>query len=96
MVRRTLTQVEASLLEAKFSGRWEERVLDSEGRIYVDHSMAIFKPLVDYLRNKCYETQGSLAEPPLIKNFGGNQDLFKELLHIFEHYGLFAVSYPYH
>lgn len=49
--RGTLTQLKGSLLEAMFSGRWEKSVdLDSNGRVFLDFTPAVFRLLLSHLR----------------------------------------------
>lgn len=49
--RQTLLLVPGSMLEAIFSGRWERSLQrDSEGRVFIDYTPAVFQLLLSHLR----------------------------------------------
>lgn len=49
--RHTLTQVDGSLLEAMFSGRWEGSLCrDAEGHVFLDVDPALFAAILNHLR----------------------------------------------
>ncbi|CAB9499811.1 SH3KBP1-binding protein 1 [Seminavis robusta] len=55
--RRTLTQVEGSLLASQFSGRWDEGLAKTkEGRFFIDQPPHLFEKLINFLRMKANET----------------------------------------
>ena len=46
VLRRTLTQFEGSLLESKFSGRWDDSLeKDADGNFFIDQPARLFVPL---------------------------------------------------
>jgi len=48
VLRRTLTQVEGSLLASMFSGRWDDNMTkDKEGNFFIDQPADLFVPLVN-------------------------------------------------
>jgi hypothetical protein len=51
VLRRTLTQVEGSLVASMHSGRWDDSLLakSNEGRFFIDQPTELSIPLVDYL-----------------------------------------------
>ena len=49
--RRVLTHFPGSLLAAQFSGRWKNES-NEEGEYFIDESMVLFEPLVNFLRRK--------------------------------------------
>jgi len=51
VLRNLLTQFEGSMLEAKFSGRWDDSMeKDRDGNIFVDQDPENFMLLINYLR----------------------------------------------
>ncbi|CAF0913653.1 unnamed protein product [Didymodactylos carnosus] len=49
--RGTLTLVPGTLLSKMFSGKWEDKIMkDKDGYIFLDYSPALFKCLIDQLR----------------------------------------------
>ncbi|KAL3918826.1 MAG: hypothetical protein SGARI_007356, partial [Bacillariaceae sp.] len=70
VLRRTLTQIEGSLLASMFSGRWDDNLeKDTEGKIFIDQDIELFKPLVNYLRALSNQTQlTQLPKPPKFDN----------------------------
>jgi hypothetical protein len=58
VLRRTLTQVDGSMLASKFSGRWDETLTkDAKGKFFIDQNFCIFEPLLDYLRELSSQTE---------------------------------------
>ena len=57
VLRRTLTQIEDSMLESRFSGRWDDSLeQDADGNFFIDQPPELFIPLINYLRAKASET----------------------------------------
>lgn len=92
--RGTLTQVEGSMLDALFSGRWRLESLDQQGKIYIDHPMILFEPLVDYLRSRVCDMPASETESPTVEDFENDNKLFKKFLVMVNYYGLMETMYP--
>lgn len=90
--RCVLTQVEGSLLAAKFSGRWSGS-LDSNGNIYVDIPFKIFEPLVDMLRIR-WSLPEFEEEILTVDDFGGDKRLFRRFLGLVDYYGMLNTLYP--
>lgn len=92
VLRRTLTQFEGSLLESKFSGRWDESLeKDADGNFFIDQPERLFVPLIDYFRSKQCETPlAVVTEPP---EFDKKKDEigFNRMV---EYYGLTLAVYP--
>ena len=94
--RRTLTSVPGSLLEAKFSGRWDESLeRDQNGNIFVDQSIDIFLPLINFFRRQACQVPTS---PPLLapglSTFKGNKQQYEDFLVMIDYYGLTSALYP--
>jgi len=50
--RSTLTQIQGSMLESMFSGRWESKLdRDKEGNVFLDFNPYCFGKVIDYLRS---------------------------------------------
>jgi len=65
--RSTLTGVPGSLLEAMFSGRWEDRLeKDDKGQIFLDLNPYAFGKVLDWLRAKRIESIERPAPLPVI------------------------------
>ena len=63
VLRRTLTQIEGSMLASRFSGRWDDSLEKTkEDRFFIDQPIELFMPLVNYLRELACETP--LFSPP--------------------------------
>lgn len=63
--RRTLTQVDGSLLESIFSGRWDDSLeKDADGHIFIDQSPHLFMPMINCLRSIANETPRTLTTRP--------------------------------
>ena len=77
--RRTMTQVEGSLLQSMFSGRWEDSLeKDQDGRIFIDHPPHLFLPMVDFLRSIASETpMTETTQPPMFYD-NSNKDVNKK------------------
>jgi hypothetical protein len=92
VLRRTLTQVEGSMLASKFSGRWDESIeKSSEDRFFIDQPIELFLPLINYLRAMASETP--LVRPPTPPKFkdGVMQLSFNRVV---EYYGMGLGVYP--
>jgi hypothetical protein len=68
VLRRTLTQMDGSMLASKFSGRWDESLTrDAQGRFFIDQNFTLFEPLLDYLRELSSQTE--LTKFPMSPQF---------------------------
>lgn len=92
--RHTLTQFKDSLLAAKF-GRWKDEP-QLDGTIYINQSMRLFKPLIDFLRDKENAPPGTVIFPPAAANFApGDDTIFPAFLRMVDHFGLMKHIYPF-
>ena len=76
-------QVDASLLAAMFSGRWEaSHIHTSAGHIFLDYSPACFQKIVNYLRlRRCNDVSGAVtARPPLTDLTPDDQHAYHDLV----------------
>jgi hypothetical protein len=95
--RKTLTQVEGSMLASLFSGRWDDNIdKDRDGNFFIDQPADLFLPLIDYFRDKLCETpECSAVESPEMSDFGNNAEKkHSAFLRMVEHYGLTPGVYP--
>jgi hypothetical protein len=91
VLRRTLTQVEGSMLASKFSGRWDDRLeKDADGNIFIDQPEELFIPLVNYLRAKQIETPLAMKARPPSFEYQKKSDFRR----VVEYYGLTLALYP--
>jgi hypothetical protein len=91
-LRRTLTQVEGSMLSSKFSGRWDDSIeKDAEGRFFLDQDMELFRPLVNYLR--AVASQTLTTAPPASPEFA-NAKLQKDFNRMVDYYGMTLGIFP--
>ena len=90
VLRRTLTQVEGSLLAAMFSGRWDDSLeKDRDGNFFVDQPWDLFEALVDSLRCKQNYMQGeTFLERPDEMIFNGDLAKWNRCLVMLEYYGV--------
>jgi len=92
VLRRTLTQIEGSMMASKFNGRWDEsNVKDSEGRFFIDQDIDLFRPLLNYLRALASQTQ--LTTPPISPTFS-DDDLQKDFHRMVDYYGMTPGVFP--
>jgi hypothetical protein len=64
VLRRTITQIEDSMLANMFSGRWDDSLpKDPDGRFFIDQEYDKFGPLIRYLRELGNQTE--FSEPPV-------------------------------
>ena len=92
VLRRTLTQVEGSMLASKFSGRWDETLeRDQDGAMFIDQPSELMVPMLNYLRARQIETP--VAPPVSPPEFANPKDL-ADLYRIVEYYGLTLAMYP--
>lgn len=96
--RRVLTQVKGSLLESIFSD--DQTVVtdvDTDGNFFIDVSMKLFEPLIDFLRtrmmtkSKSTRFQDSSID---VEYFGGNLCTFRRFVAVADHFGLIDTIYP--
>jgi len=82
--RSTLTQMKGTMLEALFSGRWDQKLSrDSHGRIFLDVDPTCFQAIVDYLNEMMISSEDSPPSPP------SSDDEHKQILqHQLELFGL--------
>jgi hypothetical protein len=93
VLRRTLNQVEGSLLAYMFSGHWDENLeKDSEGRFFLDQDQEVFKPLISFLREMASQTNNT--NPPMVPIFptSGEQNRFDTML---DHFGMTLGVYQF-
>ena len=92
VLRRTLTQIEDSMLESRFSGRWDDSLeKDADGNFFIDQPPELFIPLINYLRAKAIETPLTRkAELPVVRNSKEVND-FRRMV---DYYGLTLGLYP--
>ena len=65
VLRRTLTQVEGSMLASKFSGRWDDSIeKDRDGYFFIDQPNDLFAPLLDFLRRQACDVPSSAPVVP--------------------------------
>lgn len=94
VLRRTLTQVEGSMLASKFSGRWDESLEKTpEGRFFIDQSIDLFLPLIDYLRGVALVPHARLVRPPNPPSFQ-DIEMQSSFYRMVEYYGIGLGVYP--
>ena len=90
-LRKTLTQVEGSMLAARFSGRWDNSIeKDENGNFFVDQNFELFEAMVDHLRNEANETPFYPAYSPKFQD----QDKRMAFYRMVEYYGMTQGIYP--
>lgn len=97
VLRRTLTQVEGSLLATKFSGRWDDSLeKDRHGNFFIDQPFDLFEMLVNILRSKQNEVVGAPTTniPQRSTNFDGKEDKWNRFLIMVEYYGVAHALFP--
>jgi hypothetical protein len=95
VLRRTLTQVEGSMLATRFSGRSDASLeKNPDGSIFVDQPIEIFRPLVNLLKAKAIETPGHEKPSLTVEAFGNDRTLYLDFMRMIEHYGLTEALYP--
>lgn len=63
--RGTMTQIEDTVLEAIFSGRWDKRLQrDGSGRIFLDVNPKCFRCIIDYLNERKIVPPDEPLRPP--------------------------------
>jgi BTB/POZ domain len=93
--RGTLTQIPESMLAAKFSGRWDDSLQrDPEGNIFLDHSMDLFLPMIDFLRSARCSVGDDPLPSPSVSEFGNSASKFGRFIRLVEYYGLLLTIYP--
>jgi len=81
--RKTLCQVEDSMLAVSFSGRWDDSLVrDKDGAIFVDFRPELFMPLLDFLRAKRVQDP---TTPVLMPTVREAEEAFQTML---KYYGL--------
>jgi BTB/POZ domain len=93
--RKTLTQVEGSMLASHFSGRWDDSVeKDHDGNFFINQPPDLFLPLIDFFRDKLCETPSS---PSVVSPEPGDfasPKKYAAFLRMVEYYGLTPGLYP--
>jgi hypothetical protein len=91
VLRRTLCQMEGSMLAIRFSGQCDESLeKDAAGRFVIDQSIELFGPLLRYLRDMSNESQAlPKVRPPFFKD-ESKQHSFQRML---DYYGCTAWVY---
>ena len=80
------------MMSTKFSGRWDDSLeKDADGRFFIDQSMALFQPLVDYLR--AVASQTPLARFPASPVFS-DPNLQQDFYRMVEYYGITLGVFP--
>jgi BTB/POZ domain len=93
--RKTLTQVEGSMLASLFSGRWDDSIeKDRDGSFFINQPPELFLPLVDFCRDKLCETPSSLAVVSPASNDFTSWKKYTSFLRMVEYYGLTPGLYP--
>jgi hypothetical protein len=91
VLRRTLTQVDGSMLASRFSGRWDDSLeKSSEGRYFIDQPIELVLPLVNYLRDLASETPS--VRPAKSPTFEGEMRF--KFYRMVEYYGMAPGVYP--
>lgn len=81
--RGTLTLAEGTLLEAIFSGRWEESLArDAAGRVFLDYSPVVFRTLLSQLRARRDARPGQVFKNPVVPP--EYRDEFESMVHFLE------------
>ncbi|CAB9513829.1 SH3KBP1-binding protein 1 [Seminavis robusta] len=94
VLRRTLTQIDGSLLEAMFSGRWDEGLSKTEeGEYFIDQPIELFLPLINFLR--ALATKTSLVAPPTPPDFSNDRTKQRDFHRMVEYYGMSLGVYPF-
>ncbi|KAL3941591.1 MAG: hypothetical protein SGARI_000547 [Bacillariaceae sp.] len=84
VLRRTLTQVDGSLLASMFSGRWDENLeKDSDGRFFIDQDYEVFKLLISFLRELGSQTENTKPPQPPQLPTPREQNTFNTMLDYF-------------
>jgi hypothetical protein len=92
VLRRTLTQIDGSMLAAKFSGRWDESLTkDANGRFFIDQDFALFERLINFLRELSCQTEST--EFPMSPKFQ-DMSLQRSFNTMVEYYGLTLGVFP--
>ena len=97
VLRRTLTQVDGSMLQSKFSGRWDDSFeRDRDGNIFIDQPPDLFETLVDYFRRKNNESAGtsSPSQPLSMKNRFKDDSRWRDFINMLEYYGVTHFVVP--
>jgi hypothetical protein len=94
VLRRTLTSVPGSMLASKFSGRWDESAeKDRDDNFFIDQPIELFRPLINFLRDKA---QGCAIPPlrsPGPQQFTSNIQ-YEQFQRLVEYYGLTQCVFP--
>lgn len=96
VLRRTLTQVDGSMLAAKFSGRWDDsQDKDEDGRFFIDQPIGQFLLMIDHLRAMATESSlAGLPKPPYFtEDDRGNKER-KDFFRMVDYYGVTPGIYP--
>lgn len=93
VLRRTLTQVEGSMLASRFSGRWDKSLeKDKDDRFFIDQDPDLFTVLLSHLRDRANQTQGGAALRPKFALEDWHRKIaFDRML---DYYGLTLGVYP--
>ena len=92
VLRRTLTQVEDSMLASRFSGRWDDSLEKTkDGRFFIDQPIELFAPLINYLRSLASATP--LTGPPNSPTFDTGR-MRLDFARMTEYYGMSPGVFP--
>lgn len=92
VLRRTLTSVEGSMLASRFSGRWDDSLeKDRHGNFFIDQSIELVQPMINYLRAKSCET--ALAPPVTSPEFE-SEEMRRDFIRMVEYFGMTPGIYP--
>jgi len=91
-LRRTLCQIEGSMLASRFSGRWDETIeRDRDGNFFIDQPYELFGPFLDFLRAGQNSTPGA---PPVRAPPFDDEHALADFYRMVEYYGCTPGVYP--
>ena len=95
-LRSTLTYVEDSMLAARFSGRWDDSIAkDKECNFFIDQPIEIFRPMIDFIRDKLSHTPLTAApRSPDESDFNENYKKFNAFKRMVEYFGVTPGIFP--
>ncbi|KAL3905393.1 MAG: hypothetical protein SGARI_004486 [Bacillariaceae sp.] len=91
VLRRTLTQVEGSVLASMFSGRWDNSLPKEDGRFFIDQDPKIFQALVSFLRQLSLHNPDTMTAPGAPSFTSSQQQV--NFFTMLEYYGMTNTVY---
>ena len=80
------------MLASRFSGRWDDSLeKDRNGNFFIDQPIALFQPMIDYLRAKACQT--ALAPPVTSPEFESEAQR-RNFVRMVEYFGMTPGIYP--